>query len=53
MENIEVARTYYSQALKLNPNNLRALYGLYLVSFFLKNKLQNIVILIKLEFLIT
>ncbi|KAI8119674.1 hypothetical protein FF38_01963 [Lucilia cuprina] len=30
MENIEVARTYYSQALKLNPNNLRALYGLYL-----------------------
>ncbi|KAM7364035.1 ER membrane protein complex subunit 2-like isoform 1-T2 [Cochliomyia hominivorax] len=30
MENIEVARTYYSQAYKLNPNNLRALYGLYL-----------------------
>lgn len=33
MENIEVARTYYSQAYKLNPNNLRALYGLYLVRF--------------------
>lgn len=30
MDNIEVARTYYTQALKLNPNNLRALYGLYL-----------------------
>jgi len=29
-ENIEVARLYYSQAIKLNPNNLRALYGLYL-----------------------
>lgn len=30
MDNMEVARTYYTQALKLNPNNLRALYGLYL-----------------------
>ncbi|XP_013100373.1 ER membrane protein complex subunit 2 [Stomoxys calcitrans] len=29
-ENIDAARTYYSQALKLNPNNLRALYGIYL-----------------------
>lgn len=27
-----MAKTYYSQAIKLNPNNLRALYGLYLVS---------------------
>lgn len=31
LENIELAKTYYSQAVKLNPNNLRALYGLYLV----------------------
>lgn len=31
IENIEQAKTYYSQAVKLNPNNLRALYGLYLV----------------------
>lgn len=30
-ENMELARAYYCQALKLNPNNLRALYGLYLV----------------------
>ncbi|XP_055324291.1 ER membrane protein complex subunit 2-A-like [Sitodiplosis mosellana] len=30
LENIELAKTYYSQAVKLNPNNLRALYGLYL-----------------------
>lgn len=31
LDNIESAKTYYSQALKLNPNNIRALYGLYLV----------------------
>ncbi|XP_037945613.1 ER membrane protein complex subunit 2-like [Teleopsis dalmanni] len=30
IENIETARVYYSQAVKLNPNNLRALYGIYL-----------------------
>ena len=30
MENIELARTYYSHAIKLNPNNLRALYGIFL-----------------------
>lgn len=30
-ENVELARAYYSQALKLNPNNMRALYGLYWV----------------------
>ncbi|XP_019865181.1 ER membrane protein complex subunit 2 [Aethina tumida] len=29
-ENIEIAKNYYCQALKLNPNNIRALYGLYL-----------------------
>lgn len=32
LDNIEIARSYYSQAIKLNPKNLRALYGLYLVS---------------------
>lgn len=31
-ENLEVARSYYSQAAKLNPNNVRALYGLMLTS---------------------
>lgn len=30
-DNYELAKTYYSQAVKLYPNNLRALYGLYLV----------------------
>lgn len=38
IENIEIAKSYYSQAIKLNSNNIRALYGLYLVSsinFFL------------------
>lgn len=32
LDNIEIAKSYYSQAIKLNPKNLRALYGLYLVS---------------------
>nr|SVE84484.1 EOG090X0CGE [Daphnia pulex] len=31
-ENLEVARSYYSQAAKLNPKNVRALYGLMLTS---------------------
>ncbi|XP_017777613.1 PREDICTED: ER membrane protein complex subunit 2-like [Nicrophorus vespilloides] len=29
-DNMELARSYYCQALKLNPTNIRALYGLYL-----------------------
>jgi len=32
LDNMEIARSYYCQALKLNPKNLRALYGLYLAS---------------------
>ncbi|KAL6733320.1 hypothetical protein Aduo_003974 [Ancylostoma duodenale] len=32
-ENIELARAYYEQAAKLNPADLRALYGIVLVSF--------------------
>lgn len=32
-DNIEIAKSYYAQAIKLNANNIRALYGLYLVSF--------------------
>ncbi|KAG8228982.1 hypothetical protein J437_LFUL009540 [Ladona fulva] len=31
-ENIELARAHYCQAIKLNPNNMRALYGLFLTS---------------------
>lgn len=31
-DNVELARAYYCQALKLNPSNLRALYGVYLSS---------------------
>ncbi|KAB0802462.1 hypothetical protein PPYR_04648 [Photinus pyralis] len=31
-DNVELARGYYCQALKLNQNNLRALYGVYLTS---------------------
>lgn len=37
VENIEIARTYYSQAIKLNPHNLRALYGLFLCCSYLAN----------------
>jgi len=29
-DNIEIAKSYYAHAVKLNGNNLRALYGLYL-----------------------
>lgn len=32
VENLETARSYYSQALKMNPKNMRALYGLYLTA---------------------
>jgi cytochrome c-type biogenesis protein CcmH/NrfG len=31
-EHLEMAKTYYSHAVKLNPNNMRALYGLLQVS---------------------
>lgn len=31
-DNVELARGYYCQALKLNQNNMRALYGVYLAS---------------------
>lgn len=30
LENIEIAKSYYCQAVKLNQNNLRALFGLFL-----------------------
>lgn len=43
MDNVEIARIYYSQALKLNPNNLRALYGLYLVSSICRKRLSEYV----------
>lgn len=32
---MEVAKAYFCQAAKLNPNNIRALYGLLLVSFII------------------
>ncbi|XP_030758342.1 ER membrane protein complex subunit 2-like [Sitophilus oryzae] len=32
VENLELAKSYYSQALKMNPKNMRALYGLYLTA---------------------
>ena len=36
-DNMEIAKTYYAQALKLNPNNIRALYGVFLTAGFLAN----------------
>ena len=29
---MELAKTYYCHTIKINPNNMRALYGLLLVS---------------------
>ncbi|XP_022904271.2 ER membrane protein complex subunit 2-like [Onthophagus taurus] len=40
-ENIELARAYYCQALKLNPNNMRALYGLYLACCNIANSQKS------------
>lgn len=33
VDNLIIARSYFAQAIKINPNNMRALYGLYLVRF--------------------
>ncbi|TRY71767.1 hypothetical protein TCAL_08453 [Tigriopus californicus] len=33
MDNIEMAKTYYAKTLSLNPDNIRALYGILLASF--------------------
>ena len=32
LENLELARKYFAQALRLNNRNMRALFGLYMVS---------------------
>lgn len=32
-DNMAVARTYFAQAIKLNPNSVRSLYGCFLVRF--------------------
>ncbi|XP_041968058.1 ER membrane protein complex subunit 2-like [Aricia agestis] len=37
LENMEMAKTYYCQALKLNPDNMRALLGLFLTTNNLLN----------------
>ncbi|BFZ20916.1 hypothetical protein BsWGS_23955 [Bradybaena similaris] len=36
-ENMDLARSYFAQAVKLNPNNLRALIGLFLAAFNLSS----------------
>ncbi|CAG9135963.1 unnamed protein product [Plutella xylostella] len=41
IENIELAKTYYCQALKLNPDNMRALLGLVLVTNTLLNHYKS------------
>lgn len=40
-ENMEIAMSYFSQALQLNPNNLRAIYGLYLSANNLTQTTKN------------
>lgn len=38
---MELAKAYFCQAARLNPNNIRALYGLLLVR---KNFIKNIIL---------
>ncbi|XP_022168342.1 ER membrane protein complex subunit 2-like [Rhopalosiphum padi] len=40
-ENLELARAHYSYAILLNPNNIRALYGLYLTARSLMSSQKN------------
>ncbi|KAL5014483.1 hypothetical protein ScPMuIL_008753 [Solemya velum] len=40
-ENMELARSYFAQAVKLNPNNMRALYGMFLSSSHLAHNLSK------------
>jgi len=42
LDNIELAKSYYSQAIKLHPNNLRALYGLYLCCNHIANSKSSV-----------
>lgn len=35
LENMELSRKYFAQALRLNNRNMRALFGLYMVSVVL------------------
>lgn len=37
LENLELARKYFAQALRLNNRNMRALFGLYMVSAVLRH----------------
>ncbi|KAJ8922002.1 hypothetical protein NQ315_008640 [Exocentrus adspersus] len=41
IENLEIAKTYYYQTLKLNPKNIRALFGIYLTTTALLNSQKN------------
>lgn len=41
VENMEIAKSYYCQALKLNPDNMRALLGLFLVTTNLLNQYKS------------
>lgn len=36
LENLELSRKYFAQALRLNNRNMRALFGLYMVSGLLR-----------------
>ncbi|KAF7277817.1 hypothetical protein GWI33_009233 [Rhynchophorus ferrugineus] len=41
IENFEQAKSYYSQALRMNPKNMRALYGLYLTTLALSTSSKS------------
>ena len=34
-ENLDIARLYFCQSYKLNPKNIRSLYGIFLVSILI------------------
>lgn len=38
LENLELSRKYFAQALRLNNRNMRALFGLYMVSTALRGE---------------
>ncbi|XP_018569432.1 ER membrane protein complex subunit 2-like [Anoplophora glabripennis] len=42
LENLEIAKSYYYQALRLNSRNIRALYGIYLTTTASLNSQKNV-----------
>lgn len=41
-DNMAIARTYFAQAIKLNPNSVRSLYGCFLVRFLTGRVIESV-----------